>query len=276
VMTETPIPRTLALSYFADFDVSTIDSLPPGRQPIKTRWVTGQQANTAYDFVRKQAELGRQAYVVLPQIDDTGLDDSKSVTKEFKRLGDGPLAGLRLAMLHGRMTTEEKHATMTAFRDGRVDVLVATTVIEVGIDVPNATVMVIDNADQFGLSQLHQLRGRVGRGSELSYCILIGDGQGEIAKERLNVMTQTNNGFEIAERDLALRGPGEFFGTRQHGLPEFKLADITQELQLLQQAKEDALSLLEVDARLRRPEHARLRAALVAMFGDSLPLAQVG
>jgi ATP-dependent DNA helicase RecG len=276
VMTATPIPRTLALSYFADFDVSTIDSLPPGRQPIKTRWVTSQQSNTAYDFVRKQVELGRQAYIVLPQIDDTGLDNSKSVTKEFKRLGEGPLAGLTLAMLHGRMTTEEKHATMTAFREGGVNVLVATTVIEVGIDVPNATVMVIDNADQFGLSQLHQLRGRVGRGSELSYCILIGDGQGEIAKERLAVMTQTNNGFEIAERDLALRGPGEFFGTRQHGLPEFKLADITQELQLLQQAKEDALSLLEIDARLRRPEHARLRTALIEMFGDSLPLAQVG
>jgi ATP-dependent DNA helicase RecG len=276
VMTATPIPRTLALSYFADFDVSTIDSLPPGRQPIKTRWVTGQQANTAYEFVRKQVELGRQAYVVLPQIDDTGLDNSKSVTKEFKRLSEGPLAGLKLAMLHGRMTTEEKHATMTAFRDGSVNVLVATTVIEVGIDVPNATVMVIDNADQFGLSQLHQLRGRVGRGSELSYCILIGDGQGEIAKERLAVMTQTNNGFEIAERDLALRGPGEFFGTRQHGLPEFKLADITQELQLLQQAKEDALGLLEVDPRLRRAEHAKLRAALIEMFGDTLPLAQVG
>jgi ATP-dependent DNA helicase RecG len=275
-MTATPIPRTLALSYFADFDVSTIDSLPPGRQPIKTRWVTSQQANTAYDFVRKQVELGRQAYIVLPQIDDTGLDNSKSVTKEFKRLTEGPLAGLKLAMLHGRMTTEEKHATMTAFRDGQTNVLVATTVIEVGIDVPNATVMVIDNADQFGLSQLHQLRGRVGRGSELSYCILIGDGQGEIAKERLAVMTQTNNGFEIAERDLALRGPGEFFGTRQHGLPEFKLADITQELQLLQQAKEDALALLESDPRLRRPEHSKLRAALIQMFGDTLPLAQVG
>jgi len=198
------------------------------------------------------------------------------VTKEFKRLSEGPLAGLKLAMLHGRMTTEEKHATMTSFREGGVNVLVATTVIEVGIDVPNATVMVIDNADQFGLSQLHQLRGRVGRGSELSYCILIGDGQGEIAKERLAVMTQTNNGFEIAERDLALRGPGEFFGTRQHGLPEFKLADITQELQLLQQAKEDALGLLEVDPRLRRAEHAKLRAALIERFGDSLPLAQVG
>jgi ATP-dependent DNA helicase RecG len=256
--------------------VSTIDTLPPGRQPIKTRWVPLKQAATAYDFVRKQIEAGRQAYIVLPQIDDTGLEDAKSVKTEFDKLSKGPLAGLRLAMLHGRMITQEKHDTMTAFRNGEVDVLVATTVIEVGIDVPNATVMVIENADQFGLSQLHQLRGRVGRGSELSFCVLIGDAIGEIAKERLAVMTQTSNGFEIAEKDLQLRGPGEFFGTRQHGLPEFKLADITQEMQLLQQAKEDALALLRDDARLKRPEHAKLREALRAMFGESLPLAQVG
>ncbi|MDB5322852.1 MAG: recG [Phycisphaerales bacterium] len=276
VMTATPIPRTLALSYFADFDLSTIDHLPPGRQPIKTRWIPSKQAATAYEFVRGQIKAGRQAYLVLPQIDDTGLDDAKSVKTEFDKLSKGPLNGLRLAMLHGRMTTEEKHATMTAFRAGTVDVLIATTVIEVGIDVANATVMVIDNAEQFGLSQLHQLRGRVGRGSELSYCILIGDPQGDIARERLTVMTQSNNGFEIAERDLQLRGPGEFFGTRQHGLPEFKLADITQEMELLQQAKDDALALLGEDPHLRQPAHAKLRAALRAMFGDTLPLAQVG
>jgi ATP-dependent DNA helicase RecG len=276
VMTATPIPRTLALSSFADFDVSTIDSLPPGRQPIKTRWVPSKQSITAYEFVRTQVEAGRQAYVVVPQIEDTGLDDAKSVKKEFERLTNGPLAGLKLAMLHGQMATGEKHDVMTAFRDGKTHVLVATTVIEVGIDVPNATVMVIENAEQFGLSQLHQLRGRVGRGSEVSYCILFGDPLNETAKERLTTMTQTTNGFEIAERDLQLRGPGEFFGTRQHGLPEFKLADITQEMQLLQQAKEDALSLLSEDPRLRKPEQARLRQALIDMFGQSLPLAQVG
>jgi ATP-dependent DNA helicase RecG len=276
VMTATPIPRTLALSYFADFDVSTIDHLPPGRQPIKTRWIPSKQAGVAYEFIRSQIDAGRQAYLVLPQIDDTGLDDAKSVTKEFDRLSKGPLSGLKLAMLHGRMITEEKHDVMTAFREGKTHVLIATTVIEVGIDVPNATVMVIDNADQFGLSQLHQLRGRVGRGSELSYCILIGDPTNDVAKERLAALTQTNNGFEIAERDLQLRGPGEFFGTRQHGLPEFKLADITQEMELLQQAKEDALALLADDQRLKKPEHAKLRAALINMFGDTLPLAQVG
>jgi ATP-dependent DNA helicase RecG len=276
VMTATPIPRTLALSYFADFDVSTIDALPPGRQPIKTRWVPSKQSTVAYEFVRKQIEAGRQAYIVLPQIEESGWDNAKSVKTEFDKLSKGPLAGLRLAMLHGRLTTEEKQTTMTSFRDGKIDVLVATTVIEVGIDVANATLMVIENADQFGLSQLHQLRGRVGRGSELSYCILIGDAQGDVAKERLAVMTQTTNGFEIAERDLELRGPGEFFGTKQHGLPEFKLADITQEMQLLQQAKEDALAILADDPKLKKKDHAKLRAALLENFGDTLDLAQVG
>lgn len=275
VMTATPIPRTLALSYFADFDVSTIDSLPPGRQPIKTRWVTQKQAVLAHEFLRSEIEKGRQGYIVVPQIENTGWDDAKSVKAEYERLAKGPLAGLRLAMLHGQMSTEEKQGTMTKFRDGKLDVLVATTVIEVGIDVPNATVMIIDNADQFGLSQLHQLRGRVGRGSETSYCLLIGEATNDTAKERLDVMTRTTNGFEIAEKDLELRGPGEFFGTRQHGLPEFKLADITQEMTLLQQAKEDALAMLAEDPRLKKPENANLRTALIKMFGDSLPLAQV-
>jgi ATP-dependent DNA helicase RecG len=276
VMTATPIPRTLALSYFADFDVSTIDALPPGRQPIKTRWVPNKQAAVAYDFVRKQIEAGRQAYIVLPQIEESGWDNAKSVKTEFDKLSKGPLAGLRLAMLHGRLSTEEKQATMMSFREGKIDVLVSTTVIEVGIDVANATVMVIDNADQFGLSQLHQLRGRVGRGSELSYCILIGDAQGDVAKERLTVMTQTTNGFEIAQRDLELRGPGEFFGTKQHGLPEFKLADITQEMQLLQEAKSDALAILTDDPKLQKKEHKALREAMKEMLGETVELAQVG
>ncbi|MEZ0267188.1 MAG: ATP-dependent DNA helicase RecG, partial [Phycisphaerae bacterium] len=185
VMTATPIPRTLALSYFADFDVSTIDHLPPGRQPIKTRWLPSTQAAVAWEFVRGQVEQGRQAYIVVPQIEDTGLDDTKSVKKEFERLGSGPLSGLKLAMLHGQMSTEEKHAVMTAFREGQTNVLVATTVIEVGIDVPNSTVMVIENADGFGLSQLHQLRGRVGRGEHPSFCLLIGDPKNDPARERL-------------------------------------------------------------------------------------------
>src|SRR5688572_15156161 len=276
VMTATPIPRTLALSYFADFDVSVIDELPPGRQPIETKWLRPKQAEQAYAFIRKQVAAGKQAYVVVPQIDDDGLDEVKSVRRELERLSKGPLAGLRLTMLHGQMATEEKQAAMAAFRAGETDVLVATTLIEVGVDVPNATVMLIDNADRFGLSQLHQLRGRVGRGRDVSYCMLISDAPTEAAEARLNAMTQTANGFDIAEMDLRLRGPGQFFGTRQHGLPEFKMADLTQELQLLQVAKDDALGILDHAPKLSAPEHKHLRAALIAQFGNTLPLAQVG
>jgi len=179
-------------------------------------------------------------------------------------------------MLHGQMETEEKHATMLKFRNRETDLLVATTVIEVGIDVPNATVMLIDNAERFGLSQLHQLRGRVGRGSEVSHCLLISDATTETAEARLKAMTQTGDGFEIAEMDLRLRGPGEFFGTRQHGLPQLKLADITQEIELLQQAREDALEILGKDPKLSAPEHRMLRDALIRQFGTTLQLAQIG
>ena len=276
VMTATPIPRTLALSYFADFDLSTIDHLPPGRLPIATKWLRTAQVVQAYDFIREQVGLGRQAYLVLPQIEDDGVSDNKSVKAEFDRLSKGALSGLRLAMLHGQMSTEEKQSTMLAFRDRQTDVLIATTVIEVGIDVVNATVMMIDNADRFGLSQLHQLRGRVGRGKEPSTCLLVADPPTEVAEQRLRAMTETTNGFKIAEMDLQLRGPGEFFGTRQHGLPEFKMADITREIEMLHQAREDAMALLTDDPRLAKPEHRALRDALIAQFGDSLPLAQVG
>jgi ATP-dependent DNA helicase RecG len=277
VMTATPIPRTLALSYFADFDVSSINELPPGRQPIDTRLVRSRQAGATYDFVRSQVEKGRQAYVVLPKIDDGGDGDGgKSVMAELDRLGRGPLAGLRLAALHGQMSADEKQAVMLSFRDRQTDVLIATTVIEVGIDVPNATVMVIGDADKFGLSQLHQLRGRVGRGTELSYCLLMSDATGEPAESRLKAMVDTADGFEIAELDLQLRGPGEFFGTRQHGLPAFKLADLSQEMALLQDAKDDAVAILTDDPRLAEPAHAPLRAALRKQIGDDLGLAQVG
>ncbi|HEY1686976.1 MAG TPA: ATP-dependent DNA helicase RecG [Tepidisphaeraceae bacterium] len=273
VMTATPIPRTLALSYFADFDVSTIDELPPGRQPIHTKWIRSSAASQAYQFIREEIANGRQAYIVLPQIDESSEDSAKSVVKEFERLSKGPLSDCRLAMLHGQMSPDEKQAVMENFRDRKTDVLVATTVIEVGIDVPNATVILIDNAERFGLSQLHQLRGRVGRGEHLSHCILISDADSDEARERLNAMTKTTSGFEIAEMDLKLRGPGEFFGTRQHGLPEFKLADITQEMELLSQAKSDAAEILEADPRLQN--HSALRAAIKRQLGE-VALSQIG
>ncbi len=277
VMTATPIPRTLALSYFADFEVSSIDTLPPGRQPIVTTRFRGSQAGKAYEFVRAQVGTGRQAYIVLPKIDDDGTaEDSKSVLSEFDRLSRGPLAGLRLAALHGQMNTDEKQAVMDGFRNRRTDVLVATTVIEVGVDVPNATVMIIGDAERFGLSQLHQLRGRVGRGEHESHCILLSDAVGEPAESRLQAMVDTTDGFEIAEMDLALRGPGEFFGTRQHGLPAFKLADLSQEMELLQQAKADAIALLDRDPKLLLPGHQYLRLALREHVGDDVALAQVG
>jgi ATP-dependent DNA helicase RecG len=276
VMTATPIPRTLALSYFADFDVSAIEELPPGRKPIKTRWLRPGQAAEAWKFVCEQVRGGRQAYIVLPQIQEDDGDGAKSVIGRMRTLAAGPLKDLRLAALHGQMTTEEKEQAMANFRDGKIDVLVATTVIEVGIDVANATVMVIDGADRFGLSQLHQLRGRIGRGPWASDCILLADAATPGAEARLSAMLNTSSGFEIAEMDLRLRGPGEFFGIRQHGLPEFKLADLTSELDLLQLAKEDAQAIFADDPRLSHSDHIQLRTALFSKFGETLDLAQTG
>ncbi len=276
VMTATPIPRTLALSYFADFDVTTINELPPGRQPIETRWLRSRQASEAYNLIRHEVANGRQAYIVLPRIDDDDADGAQGVVKRFAELSKKELSGLRLGMLHGQLPIEEKRRVMESFRDGQTDVLVATTVIEVGIDVPNATVMLIDHADAFGLSQLHQLRGRVGRGPNPSFCVLVADPLTDSAESRLSAMTRTADGFEIAEMDLALRGPGQFFGTRQHGLPEFKLTDLTGELEMLQTAKDDATALLADDPRLSSPRHAALRRALLDQFGDTLDLPRIG
>lgn len=276
VMTATPIPRTLALSYFADFDVTTLGELPPGRQPVETRFLRRKQADQAYAFIRQKVAAGEQAYIVMPQVDDTGSDQLKSVLRQYEALSQHQLAGLKLGVLHGQMPTDEKQKTMLAFRDKRIDVLVATTVIEVGIDVPNATVILIDHADSFGLSQLHQLRGRVGRGTQRSYCLLLADPATEMAETRLNAMVRTTDGFEIAEMDLSLRGPGQFFGTRQHGLPEFKLADLSSEMTLLQTAKEDATTLLKHDPRLHESHNAALKSAILRQFQDKLELAQIG
>ncbi len=279
VMTATPIPRTLALSNFADFDVTTIDALPPGRQPIETRHIMPRDSSRAYEFVRRQVEKGRQAYVVLPQIGDdggVGGGDTKSLKSHLEKLEKGPLKGLVLAPMHGRMKSAERDAAMTAFRGGGVDVLVATTVIEVGVDVPNATVMVIESAERFGLSQLHQLRGRVGRGGEQSYCLLVADPQTSDGRERIDAMCRTTDGFELAEVDLKLRGPGDFFGTRQHGLPPLKVANLSEEMDLLHDAREDALALLKISPNLDRPDLKFVRDELLKRFGETLELALVG
>jgi ATP-dependent DNA helicase RecG len=276
VMTATPIPRTLALSYFADFDLSTLDEGPPGRQAVGTRWLRGSQSAQAYGTVRQEIAAGRQAYIVVPRVEDDDLSESKSVAKHVRTLSSGALSDVKLAPLHGQMPTEIKQQTMAAFRDGKIDALVATTMIEVGIDVPNATVMLIEGADRFGLSQLHQLRGRVGRGEHPSQCILLADPVTSGAAARLEALVSTRSGFEIADMDLRLRGPGEFFGTRQHGLPEFKLAEVENEFELLRLAKQDADQLLGGDPGLIKRENAGIRAMIRRQFGVSMGLAAFG
>jgi ATP-dependent DNA helicase RecG len=248
-MSATPIPRTLALILYGDLDVSIIDQLPPGRQPIETYAVSGSYHPRLYNFIRKLVEEGRQAYIVCPmvEVNDELPDERKAVTEYAAMLQKDVFPDLRVAFVHGRMKPKEKETVMAAFAARETDILVSTTVIEVGVDVPNAAVMVIENAERFGLSQLHQLRGRVGRGKHQSYCILVSDNRNEETRERLKVMTKTADGFKIAEEDLRLRGPGDFFGVRQHGLPGLRIADIGCDAKLLREAQEAAEALLEQD-----------------------------
>ena len=254
VMSATPIPRTLALILYGDLDVSIIDELPPGRKPVDTFAVPGSYHQRIYQFIRKLVVQGRQAYIVCSQVleNDELPDERKAVTEYAKHLQEEVFPDLKVSYVHGKMKPKEKDAVMTAFARGEADILVSTTVIEVGVDVPNAAVMVVENAERFGLSQLHQLRGRVGRGQHQSYCILISDNQNEETRARLKVMTKTTDGFQIAEEDLRLRGPGDFFGQRQHGLPGLKVADIGCDTALLQEAKEAAEALLEKDPELKQ------------------------
>jgi ATP-dependent DNA helicase RecG len=261
VMSATPIPRTLALTFFGDLDVSVIDELPPGRQPVSTRWVPPDERQDAYDFIRAQVREGRQAFVVCPLVEESQALQTKAATQEYEMLSRDVFPDLRLALLHGRMPAAEKDRVLSAFRAGAYDILVATTVIEVGIDIPNATVMLVDGADRFGLAQLHQLRGRVGRGAGQSYCLLLAEEPSEGARERLQVLERTGDGFELAEADLRIRGPGDYFGTRQSGLPEFQAADFS-DIRLIETARQEAMSLLESDPGLARPEHASLAAAV--------------
>ncbi|HYL38887.1 MAG TPA: ATP-dependent DNA helicase RecG [Bryobacteraceae bacterium] len=242
VMTATPIPRTLALTIYGDLDVSVIDEMPPGRKPVTTRQVTEDRIEAVYSFLKKQVELGRQAYVVYPVIEES--EDLKAAQKMHQHLSERVFPDVRVGLLHGRLKTEEREAVMEAFRRGEVKILVSTTVIEVGVDVPNATVMVIEQAERFGLAQLHQLRGRVGRGAEQSHCILVTAKMSDAARERIRTMVDSSDGFYIAEMDLKLRGPGEFFGTRQSGLPTLRIGNIIRDQEVLEVARSEAQAFI--------------------------------
>ncbi len=258
VMTATPIPRSLALVLHGDLDVSIIDELPPGRQTVKTYAIESSVRQRVYQFIRKQVTEGFQAFIIYPLVEESEAIDARAATAEFERLQREVFPDLRLGLLHGRMRPAEKDAVMTAFRERKLDILVSTAVVEVGIDVPNATVMLIEGADRFGLAQLHQFRGRVGRGAAQSYCILISDSDGQEARERLEALVETYDGFRLAEIDLQMRGPGEFLGTRQSGMPNLRFASLA-DVVTLQHARQEAERIIEVDPELRQPEHRLLR-----------------
>lgn len=273
VMSATPIPRTLALIVYGDLDVSVIDQLPPGRTPVDTFVIGEDKRARMYGFVRKLVGEGRQVYMVCPAVEDDpnrweGLPDLKAVTSYATELQNVVFPDLRVGFVHGKLKAKEKEAVMAQFAAGERDVLVSTTVIEVGVDVPNAALMIVENAERFGLSQLHQLRGRVGRGVHKSYCVLVTSSHGENSRARLKVMADTTDGFKIAEEDLKLRGPGDFFGNRQHGLPQLHIADLAGDMRLLSQAQQAARDVLARDPELIRPEHRAVKERIHALFSE--------
>jgi ATP-dependent DNA helicase RecG len=269
VMTATPIPRTLTLTIYGDLDTSVLDELPPGRQEIKTRWITSAERDKAYKHMRREIGRGRQAFVICPLVEESEKVDLPSAEEMYEKLSSEVFPDLRVALIHGKMLPREKDAVMVAFRNHEYDILVATAVIEVGIDVPNATTIVIDGAERFGLAQLHQFRGRVGRGVHQSYCILISDKENEQTKQRLEAMEQTRDGFKLAEIDLQLRGPGEFFGTRQSGTPDLKVAQLA-DTRLLHAANREARQILEEDPNLEAEQHQLLRRKVDAFWADAM------
>jgi ATP-dependent DNA helicase RecG len=279
VMTATPIPRTLALTIYGDLDTSVLDELPPGRTPITTRLVGDERAEEVWQFVRKQVAAGHQAYVVYPVIEEGAMEgELKAAIKMHDRLRSHEFASLHVGLLHGRMSADDKDATMASFKRGEIDVLVATTVIEVGVDVPNANVMVVEHAERFGLSQMHQLRGRIGRGAAKSYCVLMTGGKVSVeAQQRLDAMVRTQNGFEIAELDLEQRGPGEFFGTRQAGIPNFRVANLLRDRDLLEAARKEARYVLAgPNADVTQEEIARAVNHLRSHWNRRYGLVEVG
>jgi ATP-dependent DNA helicase RecG len=276
VMTATPIPRTVALTVFGDLDTSTIRQLPPGRQPVTTQWLTEAQRIKTYEDLRKQIQSGRQAYIVCPLVEESETIDAKAAEQMYAELREGAFKDLRVGLLHGRLSDQEKDQVMEEFRAHRLDVLVTTLVIEVGVDVANATLMVIEHAERFGLSQLHQLRGRVSRGLVAGACYLFTGFPTEEARDRLKVFTRTNDGFALAEQDARLRGLGEFFGTKQHGLGDLRFGDPLADREVLETARADAIELVKEDAKLAKAEHALLRKVVLERYGTRLELGGVG
>ncbi len=274
VMTATPIPRSLALTVFGDLDLSTLDEMPAGRQPITTTIVPPTRRTDAWQLIRCELAAGRQAYIVYPLVEESAASDFKAATQMVTHLQRDIFPAHRVGLLHGQMKAEEKQERMAAFRAGDTHLLVATTVVEVGLDVPNATVMAIEHAEHYGLSQLHQLRGRIGRGEHPSHCLLMVDEAD--ASEKLAILAETSDGFRIAEDDLRRRGPGEFLGTRQHGLPPLAIGDFTEDIRLLMEARHDAFALVESDPALSKPAHRPLKRAVLSRHGDALDLASVG
>jgi ATP-dependent DNA helicase RecG len=268
IMTATPIPRTLAITLYGDLDISVINQLPAGRLPVKTMHFSQQDQNEAFSLARKELESGRQAYIIYPVIEESYALDIAGAKKMFAELKEGEFKDFRLGLVHGKLKTKEQEEAMLRFRNKELDLLVATTILEVGIDIPNATCMIIAHAERFGLSQLHQLRGRIGRGSLQSFCLLISDSRTDEAKARLKAMLSSNDGFRIAEEDLRIRGPGEFFGNRQHGLAELKIANPLTQMQLLKAAREEAIKLLSQDARLEERLHQPLKEKLLQRFPE--------
>jgi len=268
VMTATPIPRSLALTLYGDLDISIMDEMPAGRQPVDTYVLTPKERERAYTLIRSQIKNGRQAFIIYPLIEESDKVDARAAVDDHEKLTKEVFPDLKIGLLHGKMKPDEKDAVMLKFRDREYDILVSTTVVEVGVDVPNATVMLIEGANRFGLAQLHQMRGRVGRGSEQSYCLLIPSHEDAAENERLLAMAESNDGFVLAERDLQQRGPGEFLGTRQSGYASgLRMASLT-DIDLIEDARAHAQKLFETDANLEKPEHALLAEALERFWGD--------
>jgi ATP-dependent DNA helicase RecG len=276
VMTATPIPRSVTMTLFGDLDVSTLRDNPPGRQKVNTYLGSEEIREKWWDFFRRKLREGRQGYVIAPLVEESDQVAAKSLDEAYEALANGPLEAFRLGLIHGRMSPAEKDAVMADFRSGELQVLVSTSVVEVGIDVPNATLMTIESGQWFGLAQLHQLRGRISRGRQPGFCTVFADPQSEEANRRLRAFIKTTDGFELAETDFNLRGPGELFGTRQHGLPPFRIADLQRDRELLEEARRDARQLIETDPGLSQPDHARLRRMVLARYGQVLDLGDVG